>query len=297
MPLSFVIAVTLTAAAVASAVYLCSSLSGVGEDPPGQEGARLRAVRDSSSTFRNLEPTIRMLAAGYRRSPAKVARLAHQLDMLGVPLWKAEELAATKQVEALLIALAASAGALVLFGPPVAVGLGLLIAGVFPALLLGAYKQRATEHVRQVRGRLPHALDLMALMLEAGAGTLRECLERADQEYAGQPLGQEFRRVLFGVEKGVPASETLRALDQRLGDPDVRDLVVSVNTAEERGIALKDAIRGLADRMRERRVQIMEKSAERAKVKITGPAVLTMAACLLIVVAPIVIVAVGKVAR
>ena len=72
----------------------------------------------------------------------------------------------------------------------------------------------------------------------------------------------------------------------RSTDPDVKEVVQAITTAEERGIALKDALRGLADRMRQRKVQWMEKSAEQAKVKITGPAMVTMVACLLIVVAP-----------
>lgn len=40
-------------------------------------------------------------------------------------------------------------------------------------------------------------------------------------------------------------------------------------------------------------MQWMEKSAEQAKVKITGPAMVTMLACLIIVVAPLLLQAFG----
>lgn len=295
MPLSLLLATAVTGCAAAAAAYLLTRLSGVGADPPGAEGARLRALRDASLTFRVFEPTIRALARVFARRPsARLTKLAHQLEVLGVPHWKAEELAAAKQVEAVVMGSGAAAAAAALFGPKAGLALGAFVALAFPYLLLNTIRARAEEHVRQVRARLPYAMDLMALMLEAGAGTLHECMERAGKEHAGQPLGDEFRRVLFGIEKGIKATNMLHALDRRLADPDVKDLVLTINTAEERGIALKDALRGLSDRMRQRRVQRMEKSAEEAKVKITGPAMVTMFGCLLIVVAPIVLAALSK---
>jgi Flp pilus assembly protein TadB len=295
---SALLAAVLMGFAIASGAYLLTALSGVGQDPPGAEGTRLRVLRATSSTFRWFEPVVRALAGVYARHAKKaMAKLAHQLEILCVPLWRAEELAAVKQVEALLIAVGAALAAGALFGPKAALVLGVLIAAALPRLLLNGYTVRAEDHVRLVRARLPYAMDLMALMLEAGAGTLRECLERAGEEHAGQPLGDEIRRTLFGIEKGIAASEMLRAMDRRLADPDVKDLVLTVTTAEERGIALKDALRSLADRMRQRRVQWMEKSAEQAKVKITAPAMVTMLGCLLIVVAPIILHAVGTASK
>lgn len=294
MPTTLLFGIALTALAAGAAAYLLTSLSHTSDDPPGGEGARLRALRASSATYRWFEPTVRALAGVYlRAAPVAAARLTHKLELLGVPHWRAEELAAAKQVEAVLLGLVAGCGAGALFGPPAGVAVGVLAVALFPYLLLNSYAARADEHVRLVRSRLPYAMDLMALMLEAGAGTLRECLERAGEEHAGQPLGGEIRRLLFGVEKGVKMTEMLRAMDRRLADPDVKDLVLTVTTAEERGISLREALRGLADRMRQRRVQWMEKSAEQAKVKITGPAMVTMLGCLLIVVAPIILHAVA----
>ena len=294
MPTTMLFALALTAAAGAAAAYLLTALSGIDDDPPGGEGARLRALREASATYRWFEPTVRVVARLYlRAAPASAARLAHKMEVLDVPHWRADELAGAKHVEAALMGAAAGCGAAMLAGPAAGVVVGAFIALLFPMLLLKSYITRADEHVRLVRSRLPYAMDLMALMLEAGAGTLRECLERAGKEHAGQPLGAEFQRLLFGVEKGVKMTEMLRAMDRRLADEDVKDLVLTVTTSEERGISLREALRGLADRMRQRRVQWMEKSAEQAKVKITGPAMVTMLGCLLIVVAPILLHAFG----
>jgi Flp pilus assembly protein TadB len=286
--------VGLSAAAVGAAAYCLTCLSGAGEDPPGVEAGRRRALRRTSMTYRVFEPTVRALADVYaRRSPAATARLTHNLELLGVEHWRAEELAAAKQVEAVLIGVAGGLCAALLSGPAAGVTTGTLIALVLPYLLLGTIRKRAEEYMRQVRNRLPYAMDLMALMLEAGAGTLRECMERAGDEHTGQPFGDEIRRTLFGVEKGVSAVDMLRAMDRRLADPDVKDLVLTVTTAEERGISLREALRGLAERMRQRKMQWMEKSAEQAKVRITGPAMVTMFGCLLIVVAPLLLHAFG----
>ena len=283
-----VLVVGLTAAAVGAAAYFLTALGGVGDDPPGAEAARRRALRRASATYRLFEPTIRGLAGVYeRRSAASMAKLTHCLELLGVEHWRAAELAAAKQVEAVFIAAGAGLAAGLLFGPPVGAGMAGLLVLALPYLLLNTVRKKAEDYLKQVRNRLPYAMDLMALMLEAGAGTLRECMERAGEEHAGQPFGDEIRRTLFGVEKGVSAVDMLKAMDRRLADPDVKDLVLTVTTAEERGISLKEALRGLAERMRQRKMQWMEKSAEQAKVRITGPAMVTMFGCLLIVVAPV----------
>jgi pilus assembly protein TadC len=73
----------------------------------------------------------------------------------------------------------------------------------------------------------------------------------------------------------------------RLDDVDVNELVFCINTADESTGKLKDALRDLAEQMRTRRVQWLERAAEEAKVQITWPGFLIMLACLLIVAAPL----------
>ena len=280
------IGVGLSAVAAAAGAVLLTVVGGT-DETTAVENARRASLRTRSFTYRWFEPTVRTLAEVYRRHAAKTLdRLRHHLAILDETGWEAEELLAVKQVEAVLIGGIAAVGGALVFGPQAAVLLGCAAVVLFPLLAVHTYKTQAEARVAQVRGRLPFAMDLMALLLEAGAGTLRECFERVGEEHRGQPLGDEIRRTLFGVEKGVNTADMLAAMDRRLADPDVKEVVQAITTAEERGIALKDALRGLADRMRQRKVQWMEKSAEQAKVKITGPAMVTMVACLLIVVAP-----------
>ncbi len=282
--------VLLSATAVGVGGVLLTVLGGRAGPISAADAARRTTLRTRSFTYRWFEPTVDTLAPLFRRHAGKtVDRLRHHLEVLDETGWQADELLAVKQVEGVLLGAIAAVGGVLVFGPAAAILLGVAAVALFPLLAASSYKAKAERRVGEVRARLPFAMDLMALLLEAGAGTLRECFERAGDEHRGQPLGDEIRRTLFGVEKGADTADMLRAMDRRLADPDVKEVVQAITTAEDRGIALKDALRGLADRMRLRKVQWMEKSAEQAKVKITGPAMVTMVACLLIIVAPLVL--------
>jgi Flp pilus assembly protein TadB len=281
--------ITLTAVAAGVAGVLLTVVGGMPAETRS-EADRRSALRAKSFTFRWFEPTVLTLAGVYQAyAPKLVARLQHHLEVLDEPHWRADELLAAKQIDSVLVATVGAVGGAVVFGPELGVVLGVLLVGLFPLLAAHSFKKKAAARVNEVRARLPFAMDLMALLLEAGAGTLRECFERVGDEHHGQPLGDEIRRTLYGVEKGADTGDMLKAMDRRLADPDVKEIVQAITTAEDRGIALKDALRGLADRMRQRKVQWMEKSAEQAKVKITGPAMVTMVACLITVVAPLVL--------
>jgi tight adherence protein C len=251
------------------------------------EETRRGILRKRSATYRWFEPIVDVIAGVYREYTAKTLdRLQHHLEVVDESIWKADELMAIKQVEGVAVGLVAGLASSLVLGP-ISIGFGFFMVIVFPQLTAWSYKSKAEKRVADVRARLPFAMDLMALLLEAGAGTLRECFERVGDEHRGQPLGDEVHRTLSGVEKGANTADMLRAMDHRLADSDVKEVVQAIITAEDRGIALKDALRGVADRMRLRKVQWMEKSAEQAKVKITGPAMVSMLACLLIVVAPL----------
>ncbi len=253
------------------------------------ERRRRRILRARSRTYRWFEPTVAGLAGWDRRTfPARVERLGADLELTGERDWRPEEFLAVRQIEAGQGFFAGAGLGLVLFGASVALPLG----GVFYALTLLALvrgsAKRAKRHCDRLRNRLPAVIDLMALMLEAGAGTLRECLEKAEQENGDHPIGEELRRVLVRIDQGVAQADALREMGRRLNDPEVGELVFTLTTAEERGVPLKASLRDLATKMRLRQVQWMEKAAEEARVHITWPGLLVTLACLLIVVAPIV---------
>lgn len=78
-------------------------------------------------------------------------------------------------------------------------------------------------------------------------------------------------------------------MSRRLGDADVAEVTLAMATSETRGLPLRESLRAVAARLRTRRVQWLEKASEEAKVHITWPAMVVMVACLLIVIAPVVV--------
>jgi tight adherence protein C len=208
------------------------------------------------------------------------------LDLVPGPCrWKAAEYFAATQLEAVMIALAAAAFGMLLFGPISALGLGAAIFGIMSEMRLRGAAELAARRRAEVRSRLPYILDLMALMMEAGA-LFPACLETAVAENSGHPSSEEFGHVQAGMRQGVARSVALRELAERLDDADVGEVVFAINTAEDLGTPLDKILRSLAERMRGRRIQELERAAEEAKVHITWPAMLVMLACLLIVAAP-----------
>jgi Flp pilus assembly protein TadB len=202
--------------------------------------------------------------------------------------WQASEYLVLKTLEAVPMVAAAAVLLSLLFGlmPAFVIG-GMMLLGL-PVLNRRRLVDRARRYRISVRNRLPFVVDLMALMLEAGA-IFRECLEKAASENQGDAVGEEFGRVCRAIDQGVPQVEALRGLGRRIDDSDVYEMVFAVNTAEERGTRLKETLSDLAEQMRHRRIQWLEKAAEEAKIHITWPGLLVMVACLIIVAAPLIL--------
>lgn len=136
--------------------------------------------------------------------------------------------------------------------------------------------------------RLPFAVDLMALMMEAGAG-FRESLRTVVNESQDHPIGVEFATVLHALARGQSMRASLEEFKERLGDKDVDEMVFSIVKAEELGTPLSKIFLSQADQIRLKRSQWAEVAAGKAQTMITFPGLLIMFACLLIVTAPFVI--------
>src|SRR5689334_21500685 len=113
--------VILTAAPVATAGVLLTVVGGTPADT-ASEVARRTALRAKSLTYWWISPTVLILAGVYRAYAGKtVVKLQHHLELLDEPLWRADELLAANQVDAVLVASVAGIGAGLVFGPMPAV--------------------------------------------------------------------------------------------------------------------------------------------------------------------------------
>lgn len=162
---------------------------------------------------------------------------------------------------------------------------------VYPLMYFKTINDRAKSRMRRLRIRVPFSVDLVALMMEAG-GSFQDCLETVVAENQNHPVGQEFGEVLRQISLGRTRAESLRAMEQRLGDPDISEMVFAINKGEELGTPLSSILRDQADQMREKRSQWGEKAAAEAEIQLVFPGMVVMVACLVIILGPIILPAV-----
>lgn len=291
-PLALVAGAATTGLAVAAAAYpFAAAYTAPRRDellsPP--EARRRERLRGRSALYTAFEPLAEDVAAGAAESlPLLVGRLQGDLDLLEpAGQWRAEDFFAIKRLESGVVFLGAVA-----LGYALADGLfygaviGLGLAAAYPYFQASAVVKRAATYRGKLDSRLPLIADLMALMLEGGSD-LGRAMDQASDENRGHPLGDELARARNAVRAGDTQSAALQAMGSRVGSADLSELVFMVNTADARGTEIKVALRDMAERLRIRRVQRLERKAQEAQVKISGPALVIMLACLAVIMAPL----------
>ena len=248
------------------------------------ERQRRELLRTQSATYRWFEPLVLEIArlCGFLQSPT----LKHNLELCPkYSRWTPTEFLAAKLIESTLLA----GATLVIMGSLVGAFPGI----VFALLASWAYYHASVNQVstlaenrmRSIKNRLPFAIDMMALMMSAGA-TFQESLGTVVRENREHAIGEEFGVVNNETALGRTRREALLALEHRLDDDDVREFVFSVVKGEELGTPLSKIFANQADQLRLKRSQWVEKASAEAQVKIVYPGLLIMIACLFIVLAP-----------
>ena len=115
----------------------------------------------------------------------------------------------------------------------------------------------------------------------------------AQIKLANQRMQSELTKMLQALETQVRVlrgrEEALLAFQERMNDPNVDELVFAINKGEELGTPLSRILRDQAAQMQVKRAQWGEMAAADAEVKIIFPGILTMVACLLVIVATFVL--------
>ena len=252
------------------------------------ERHRLETLRRKSLIWRWFEPLAREWR--FLFPPDESTNLTRlQLAIDGEPdgpPWKAAEFLEAKAVEGLLVGMTFGAVAGLYGGLATAVFVGGFIACVMFFVMSGTPTARMLQRRKQFVRRLPYAVDLLALMMEAGA-TFTDGLKTLVREQSDHPIGQEFARLLGELELGETQRAALMHLQQRLpGEEDVAEFVFAIVKGQELGTPLAQILRNQADQMRLKRSQRAEKAAADAQVKMTGPGFAIMLVCMAIITAP-----------
>jgi tight adherence protein C len=247
---------------------------------------RINALRRLDAVYRIFQPVVRFLAqlnrAAFRDSLPEVARL---IQAAGLPrYWLPEEYLARCDLLALLLMPGYVYFGAKFLGPP---GIVLALVGTLLTSfwLRRRLRQAAIQRLTAIKRRLPFFLDLLTLLMEAGASFL-DSLQQAVREFRGHPVAVEFGRVLGDMNLGKARVEAFDNLRQRLDDDEITSIVASMIQSEKLGTPLSHIFRTQSDLLRVKRTQRAETIAGEAGVKMLLPGVLVMAAAVLIILGP-----------
>src|SRR5436190_3380638 len=138
-----------------------------------------------------------------------------------------------------------------------------------PTFLL---RRAAARRVERINTELPHFVDQLAIIVEAGMAFDAAAGYLCD---AGDgPLVEEIRRALAEMRVGQSRQQALRNLATRVDSEEVTGFVTAVVSSEQLGSPLSGILRSQAADCRHRRQMHAEESAQKAPVKMLFPIVI-----------------------
>jgi len=247
---------------------------------------RINELRRISAIYRYFYPIIRLLARinrGMFRD--QLPEIHREIQASGMPrYWTAEEFLARLEIVCVLVAPFYVYFCVDLMGVPGIVS-AIAMSGLMGYLMRRNLAARAHYRLFVIKKRLPFLLDLLTLLMEAGA-TFLQALQEAVDEFHDQPVGVEFGRVLGEMKMGKSRTEALEALRRRLSDDEVTSIVGSIIQGENLGTPLAQLFRTQADVLRIKRTQRAETIAGEAGVKMLLPSILVMASTVIVILGP-----------
>lgn len=261
--------------------------------PAGQgrfEEERRQELRSASPVYRLLEPWIVEVANYLERASTKRtdAIASHLVGSGERAPWRAGEYLVAVRVQALLAAVPGCAFGALFGGMTATIFFGVFTYYAYEVYRLRTLRQKSERRRTSIRRRMASGIELMSLMMEVGA-SFPESLKAVAAEAKGHPLGEELDRILRDLDMGLPRRDALKSFADRMVDDDTRELMAAIIEGETLGTPLADTMSTQAEQLRLKRSQWAEKAAEESKVTLVFPAMLIMAACLVVVVAPFIL--------
>jgi tight adherence protein C len=260
--------------------------------PPGsgERGQRRKEALAASRVFSIVEPAIRILAGQVALWPLLPIRKRAQalLRAAGRPLGlDGDDFLASSLLSAVLVAgLGAVLG--LYLGRPAGAGavLGFVFGATAPLVKIDSITR--ARKITVSRG-IPHAIDLVALAMEAGLDFPGALEQVSTQLNIADPLRFEFEHLLHRLSLGWSRNAALKELAGRIPTAPVNQFVTSIIQAEKRGTPLAGVLSTQATVMREKRSQAAEAAAARAGIFILGPLMLIFSAVFVILLGPFVV--------
>jgi tight adherence protein C len=287
---TMVLLVPLALACVAGAAWLVATDLVVGRPQRAALG-RVRSYGRADAPASERRPArregpdiVRPLAVLTLRMAPKRDRVrtASQLQAAGIAASRTDAFLALKAGLALgglgVGVLVAAAGGRVGTGILLGVGVG-AVGFVLPDIVVS---RRARSRHDQVLRALPNALDLLAVIVEAGLG-LDAALSRYAERSSG-PLADEISLLVAELRVGTSRAAAFRGFATRVPALETQSFVRAITAADQLGVSLSKTLRTQAREARVRRQLLAEQDANKAPVKMLFPTVLCIFPVLFVVV-------------
>jgi tight adherence protein C len=250
---------------------------------------RIAELKRLDPLYRYLQPLIAGLARVNRAAfGGSLPAIQREILAAGLPrFWLPEEYLARCELIAIMLLPPLVASSVGIMGP-VGIVMALVLAGLIAWLLRRRLAVLSRQRLTLIKRRLPFLLDMLTLLMEAGSSLL-QALEEAVHEFRGQPVAEEFARVLADIRMGRTRAEAFLAMRERLQDAEVGGVIGSILQGEHLGTPLAQIFRMQADVLRVKRSQRAETVAGEAGVQMLLPGILVMAAAVLVILGPFVL--------
>jgi tight adherence protein C len=178
----------------------------------------------------------------------------------------------------------------ILAGFTLAHGAGRILVALFFAaagiLLPGFFLSKAaTRRSEKIDSELPHFVDQLALVIEAGMSFDAAVTYLADVNEG--PLADEMKRVLTELRVGESRKTAIRNFAVRVGSDDAMAFANAVLASDQLGSPLSGILRAQATDLRHRRQMYAEERAQKAPVKMLLPmAIFILPVMFVLILAP-----------
>lgn len=272
--------------AVSTLVYLLLDVPLAAAPEHGARGlARTKARK--AGVFGPFEVTLRLLATHIERLP-----LAAKRKKLDSALLEAGEFRGLTPDEFIVISaitgfagLSAASFFFTTTGGTVIPLACLLLGPMLPTLQL---RSRTKDRFKAVERGLPAAIDLASLCMSAGLdfpGAIKHVVANMPDD--GAPVRDELQRILQELSLGRTRKQALQGLADRVKSDAVQEFVASVMQAEEKGTPISVVLQIQATALRSRRSVLAEEAAARAGVLLMLPMMMIMGAIVLLLMGPL----------
>lgn len=126
------------------------------------------------------------------------------------------------------------------------------------------------KRLPKIAAALPNAIDLIALVMQAGLDFQVALMHYVERGPAG-PLREELERVTKDIQLGQSRVQALHELCGRVPEPSLKETVRSLIQGIELGTSLAPVLRLQAQTLRRHRAALAEKQAALAPLKLLFP--------------------------